>query len=299
MAHESGGSVAERLGFSADDRVAVVHVDDIGMSHAANIGAFEAMQNGPATCGSVMVPCPWFAEAAALARDTKDVDLGVHLTLTAEYESYRWGPLLGADVPSLSLADGTLPRTMLEVASGDPAEIERELRAQIDRALEAGIDVTHLDTHMGTTFLPAIFPIYAQLAIDYRLPIFIPRPDPALVEARGLQDAVAPMLEVSARYEAAGGPIFDHVDPYSLDFAEGEGVEWNRNRIAGLKPGVNWLLCHAALDGDELRAITPDSAHHRDFERQYYGGPPGREALDAAGIKTIGMRPLRDLMRSS
>jgi len=290
-------SVAERLGFAADERVAVVHVDDVGMCHAANVGAFEALANGPATCGSVMVPCPWFAEAAALCRANPDVDMGVHLTLNAEYVHYRWGPVLGGAVPSLSLDDGTLPRAMPEAARGAADEVERELRAQIDRALDAGIDVTHLDTHMGTTFLPAFFPIYVKLALDYRLPIFLPRPDPQLIESRGLQEAVAPMLEHSNQYEAAGGPVFDHADPFSLDFTPGEGLAWNQNRIAGLKSGINWLLCHAAQAGDELESITPDSAHHRDFERTFYGGAAGHEALEAAGVKTIGMRPLRGLMR--
>ena len=291
-------ALAERLGFAAGDRVAVVHVDDIGMSHAANLGAFEALRNGPASCGSVMVPCPWFAEAAAIARQTPELDLGVHLTLTAEYEGYRWGPLLGGAAASLLADDGYLPRTTLEAARGDPGEVELELRAQIDRALDAGIDVTHLDTHMGTAFLPGIFSTYVQLAIEYRLPIFLPRPDPKLIEERGLQDAVAAMQALSDRYEAAGGPVFDHVDPYSLEFSEGDGVEWNRRRIAGLKTGVNWLLCHAALESDELRSITPDSAHQRDFERRFYGGATGRAELEAARVEVIGMRRLRDLMRS-
>jgi hypothetical protein len=290
-------TLAERLGFGLTERVAVVHVDDIGMSHAANQGAFEALRNGPATCGSVMVPCPWFTEAAERAREDPQLDLGVHLTLTAEYAGYRWGPLLGAEVPSLLAADGYLPRTTIEAANGKADEVDRELRAQIDRALDAGIDATHLDTHMGTAFLPDIFPIYVQLSIDYKLPIMLPRADPKLIAERGLEEAVAPMQRLSDRYEAAGGAVFDHIDPHSLDFAEGEGIEWNRRRIAGLKTGVNWLLCHAARDGDELRAITPDSAHHRDFERTFYGGEAGRLELEAAGVRTVGMRELRDLMR--
>jgi predicted glycoside hydrolase/deacetylase ChbG (UPF0249 family) len=293
------GTLVERLGFGADDRVAVLHVDDIGMSHSANVGAFEALENGPATCGSVMVPCPWFAEAAALARANSEVDLGVYLTLNAEYEHYRWGPVLGHAVPSLLAEDGTLPRTVPEVGKSLAEEVDRELRAQIDRALDAGIDVTHLDSHMGSAFLPHIFPIYAQLAIDYRVPIFVPRPDPKLIEQQGLAEVIGPMLEVSERYEASGGPIFDFVDLYSLDFVEGDGLPWNQNRIAGLKKGLNWLVCHAALGGEELSAITPESAHHRDFERTFYGGESGRRELAEADVPVIGMRPLRDLMRAS
>lgn len=293
------GTLVERLGFSRDQRVAVVHVDDIGMCHAANQGAFEALGNGPTTCGSVMVPCPGFEEAAERARANPELDLGVHLTLNAEYESHRWGPLLGASVPTLLAADGGLPHTMPEVAKADPAEADRELRAQIDRALEAGIDVTHLDTHMGATFLPHLFPVYTQLALDYRLPVFLPRPDPVLIEQMGLQESGARMAEVSDRYERVGGPIFDHADPFSLDFAEGDGLAWNHKRIEGLRPGLNWLLCHAAQGGEELSGITPGDAHQRDFERTFYGGEPGRAALASAGVETLGMRPLRDLMRAS
>ena len=84
-------TLAERLGFERDDRVAVVHVDDSGMCHASNEGGFECLENGPATCGSIMVPCPWFGEAAERARANPDLDLGVHLTLNAEWAQYRWG----------------------------------------------------------------------------------------------------------------------------------------------------------------------------------------------------------------
>ena len=108
-------TLAERLGFAAEARVAIVHCDDIGMCHAANQGAFEALANGPATCGSVMVPCPGFAEAAERARALPGLDLGVHLTLNAEWPRYRWGPVAGARaVPSLLDAEGCLPRTTQE-----------------------------------------------------------------------------------------------------------------------------------------------------------------------------------------
>ena len=147
-------SLVERLGFEVGDRVAIVHADDIGMCHAANVGAFEALAGGPVTCGSIMVPCPWFSEAAERARAHPELDLGVHLTLTAEWARYRWGPVSSASaVPSLLDEQGVFPRTVADVllrAKSD--EVETELRAQIERALESGIDVTHLDAHMGVAF---------------------------------------------------------------------------------------------------------------------------------------------------
>ena len=274
------------LGFGTDvTRAAVVHVDDLGMSHAANSGGFEALTNGPATCGSVMVPCPWFTEAAALAGADPALDIGVHLTLNAEYESYRWGPVLGAAaVPTLVDDDGFLPRTVEEVvAAADPDEVDRELRAQIDRALAAGIDVTHLDTHMGTMFHREFFAIYLALARDYRLPVFVFR---------------NPESKRTAELEADGFPIFDGFCADSLGFAVGAGAQHNLDRLRNLGLGLNYLICHAARNGTELDAIT-DDAHARDFERTFFGGESGRQALAAEGIATFGMRRLRDHVRSA
>ncbi|MCC6639955.1 MAG: polysaccharide deacetylase family protein [Deltaproteobacteria bacterium] len=292
-------TLAQRLGFAPDDRVAVIHCDDIGMCHAANVGAFEALSNGPATCGSIMVPCPWFEEAAALARANPDADLGVHLTLTAEWMSYRWGPVASRDrVPSLLDADGYLPRTALEVAkNAKPEEVEIELRAQIEKALAAGVDVTHIDSHMGTVFLPQLVPVYTKLASEYRVPAFAVRPDAELLAARGLAGAEKLFAGLMDRLEAAGSPILDAFDAESLDFPEGEGLAHNRARIARLVRGVTYLICHPARDGEELRAAMTFGAHHREFERGFYGGEAGRAALAGAGVRTLGMRALRTLMR--
>ena len=179
-------TLAERLGFAATERIAIVHADDIGMCHAANLGAFDALENGVVSCGSIMVPCPWFREAADLAAANPAFDLGVHLTLNSEWPGYRWGPVAGRDrVPSLLDAQGYLPRTTVEVVrSARPDEVEIELRAQIEAALAAGIDVTHLDSHMGTVFFPPFVPIYAKLASEYRLPAMAVRPDPETLARR-------------------------------------------------------------------------------------------------------------------
>jgi YdjC-like protein len=296
-----GGTLAERLGFGAGERVAVVHVDDLGMCHAANEGGFEALESGPASCGSIMVPCPWFREAADRARANPGLDLGVHLTLNAEWSHYRWGPVAGrAAVPSLVDAEGYLPRTTAEtVQRAKPEEVEIELRAQIEMALAAGVDVTHLDSHMGTVLFPPFLSIYARLARDYRLPVFAFRPDDAVLEARGLRGYGPVIRPVIDALEADGIPVLDDFDADSLDFPAGQGLVHNRRRLAGLRPGVSYLICHAAMGGEELSAVTPDSAHQRDFERSFYGGEAGRKELEAGGIRSVGMRALRDLVRGS
>ncbi len=294
-------TLAQRLGYDADARIAVVHCDDIGMCHAANVGAFEALSRGPATCGSIMVPCPWFGEAAARARENPAFDLGVHLTLNAEWPAYRWGPVASRDrVPSLLDDEGMLPRTLLEVAKrAKPEEVEVELRAQIERALAAGIDVTHLDSHMGTVLVPQLLPVYAKLAAEFRLPVFAVRPDAETLAARGFPSAEKIFGALVDRLEKAGIPILDGFDADSLSFAEGDGLAHNRRRIAGLARGVSYLICHPARDGEELRAAMPWGAHQREFERTFYGGDPGRAALAESGVRAIGMRPLRELVRAA
>jgi predicted glycoside hydrolase/deacetylase ChbG (UPF0249 family) len=289
--------VLERLGFGAGTTVAVVHADDVGMSHAANVGAFEAMEQGAVTCGSLMVPCPWFTEAAAWATDGRVVDLGVHLTLNAEYDVYRWGPVAGRSaVPSLVDDAGHLFLTSREVVERATVEdVETELRAQIDAALAAGVDVTHLDSHMGTVLHAKFVDVYLGLATEYDLPVFLPR------GVNGFEDderVSAWAADVAARAEGMGQAVFDGYDADSLDFEPGTGEEHNRRRIAGLAPGLNYLICHPAKDGDELSAIT-DTAHQRDAERRFYGSNAGSAALAESGVETIGMRALRDLQRSA
>src|SRR5438270_10967642 len=161
-------SLAERLGHPPDARLLIVNCDDLGSSYAANLGVYEAVRSGVATSASLMVPRPWAREAAARYRGE---DVGVHLTLNAEHDLYRWGPITHA--PSLLDGDGGFPRTVTDVWDhADLDEVRRECRAQIERAIYWGFDVSHLDSHMGTLQLrPEFFDVYLELAVDFSLPI--------------------------------------------------------------------------------------------------------------------------------
>ncbi len=283
------------LGYATDDRVVVVHVDDIGMSRSANAGALEAMA-ATATCGSVMVPCPAFEEIAAVARERDDLDLGVHLTLNAEYETYRWGPV-SEHASGLVSPDGGMWRTSAEsVAHADESDVENELRAQIERALEAGIDVTHIDSHMGTVFDLKFIEVYVRLAREYRLPAFIPRPSQSVIEARGLSGNLKRFLDLIEDAESDGWPIFDTFNADSLEFEPGAGLEHNTARVRGFGPGLAYLITHCAEGGDELESITHDW-RQRDEEHRIYSDGSMERVLQEEGIHAIGMRPLRDLLR--
>jgi predicted glycoside hydrolase/deacetylase ChbG (UPF0249 family) len=290
-------SVNRRLGLAETERVVVVHVDDVGMSRAANAGALRAFQ-GAATCGSVMVPCPAFDEIAKIARGRRDLDLGVHLTLNAEYETWRWGPVRD-DVPGLVSPDGGMWRTTAEaVAHATPDEVQRELRAQIDRALDRGIDVTHLDSHMGTVMDAKFVDVYAELAREYRLPLFIPRISQAVLERPGVRERAAKFVKLIEDAEADGLPVFDHFEADSLSFPPGTGHEHNARRLDKLGPGLSYLITHCAEGGPELESITQDWRQRDEEHRIYSDGTMARE-IAARGIRTIGMRPLRDLLRAS
>ncbi len=285
----------EQLGYSSDDRAVVVHVDDLGMSPGANEGGVQAL-DGAATCGSVMVPCPAFEQMAQIARERPELDIGVHLTLNAEYQNYRWGPTAEA-VPGLVSPDGGMWRTTAEtVEHASAEEVDRELRAQIDRALAAGIDVTHLDSHMGTVFNPKFVDVYVTLAREYRLPAFIPRISNDTLQRADLPPNLERYVSLIEDAEKSGFPIFDHFNSDSLQFPPGTGADHNRARVDGFASGIAYLITHCARGGDELESIAPDW-RQRDEERQIYSDGTMARHFEDTHVKTLGMRPLRELLR--
>jgi predicted glycoside hydrolase/deacetylase ChbG (UPF0249 family) len=183
------------------------------------------------------------------------------------------------------------------VAHAGPEEVARELRAQLERALEAGIDVTHLDAHMGTALDPRFARAYVELAAEFRIPAFIPRLEGVELSAR--QASAAQFYrELLADARGLGLPIFDGFEGASLRFVPGRGLEHNRARIARLGPGLSYLITHCARGDEELRALTGDWELREEERRIYSDGSMGR-ALAEAGVHTIGMRPLRALMRGA
>ena len=165
---ESTPTLAQRLGYDADAKLVIINADDLGSCHSANVGVFECLATGTVTSATLMVPCPWAREASSRYRGE---DIGVHLTVNAEYELYRWGPITHA--PSLLGGDGGFPRTLEDVWDhADLDEVRRECRAQIERAILWGFDVSHVDAHMGTLQLRAeFFDVYLDLAIEFGLPL--------------------------------------------------------------------------------------------------------------------------------
>jgi len=294
--HDTAGgearSLAERLGYKATDKLLIVNGDDAGMCHAANVATIECLEKGLMRSSTIMVPCPWFPEIAAYARQNPDKDFGVHLCHTAEWTKYRWGPVADrAQVPGLVDADGYLWRSVEEVyAHAEPEEALIEARAQIKRALAAGIDITHLDSHMGTLQLnPEFFKVYVQLAIEFDLPLRM-----------ASQDTMARFGQPELRTQVAGrGIVFPDYFVYEELKDENKDVRtfW-LNIVRNLKPGVTELYIHAALPTDEMKTISGSwSTRAQEYEVFTHNQEMKRLVADEK-IILIGYRPLRDLQRS-
>lgn len=274
-------SLAEALGFAPDARVLLLNADDLGLSHAANVGTYEALRSGTVTSASLMVPCPWAREAASRYRGE---DVGVHLTLNAEHERYRWGPITHG--PSLLDGDGGFPRTVDDLWDhADLDEVRRELRAQVERAILWGFDVSHLDSHMGALQLrPEFFDVYLDLAVDFGLPI-------RLSGASSERPIGFPFRQLAAE----AGVLF----PDHLVHVGGVGSRRAIDRtLRTLRPGVTELYVHPAIDTPEQRAFDDDWASRVDDHHLVTFDQELPALLRRSGIELIGYRRLRDLQRN-
>src|SRR6476646_11226049 len=171
--HAQTRTIAERLGHPANSKLLILPADDLGVSHSENAASLDALDKGVINSASIMIPTPWVTELAEYMKKNPDADLGLHLTLTSEWATYRWGSTAPRDqVPSLHDADGTLPRsTMTVMTRAKLDEVEKELRAQIDRAYAIGIKPTHVDSHMYALYgTPELFRTYTKVARSYKLP---------------------------------------------------------------------------------------------------------------------------------
>jgi len=275
-------SLAEALNFPPGAHLLIVACDDLGLSHASNVGVYDALRSGLATSAGLMVPGPWARGAAAGYRGE---DVGVHLTLNCEYDLYRWGPITQA--PSLLDGDGGFPRTVDDLWDhADLDEVRRECRAQIERAILWGFDVSHLSSHLGALeFRPEFFDVALDLAVEFELPL-------RLSEASDERRVGFPFRQLAAE-EGICAP--DH-----LVRSRPRGGRVALDRLLGdIRPGVTEMVVRPAIDTGELRALAPDWASRVDDHDVVTVGQSLRALADRAGVTLIGYRQLRDLQRAT
>jgi len=291
-------SLLQQMGYSHADRLVILHADDVGMCHAS-IQAFQDLWRfGTISSGALMVPCPWFPAAAQMCREHPEMDMGVHATLNSEWNGYRWRPLSTTD-PCSGLIDaaGFLPQQPEAVYENATAEtVAAELDAQIERALAAGIDITHIDSHMGTIMHARFVQFYLRAGMIRLLPNMLPR-----ASARGFgmmgvsEQALVIYIPILNQLEAQGIPMLDGLFAMPLD-DDHNHVSAAKKILRELPQGISHVLLHPAVDTPELRAICPDwtarVANYRAFMSDEL-----KRFIKAEGIQIIGYRAIRDALR--
>lgn len=274
--------LADRLGRAPDARLVIINADNLGLSHASNAGTFDALRVGLATSASIMIPAPWSREAASQYRGE---DIGVHLTLNAPYDRYRWGPITHA--PSLLDGDGGFPRTVDDLWDhADLDESRRELRAQVERAILWGFDVTHLDSYLGALQLrPEFFDIYLDLAVEFDLPL-------RLSDASTERSIGFPFRGLAA----AEGIVFPDQVVHVPGIGSRQAIE---EALADLPPGVTEVQVHPALDTPEQRAFDEAWSHRVDDHHLLCTDARLGPLLEQHGVERIGYRALRALQQTA
>ena len=287
--HAQSKTVAERLGYPADAKLLIVHADDLAVAHSVDAASFDALNKNAVTSASIMVPCAWLTEVAAYAKEHPDADLGLHLTLTSEWKVDRWGPVESKDkVATLLDPNGYLwPETVPAVQHEKPEETEREIRAQIERAIAFGIHPTHLDSHMGVLFAtPELFGVYAKVAREYKLPFL----------AALTTNAPPPMLAMLTDKDI----VLDAVVMANPTVRPNEWLDFYVNAVKDLRPGLTEMIVHLGHDDAELQAVTVD---HPDYgsawrQRDYavMTSPDFQKALQENHIILVKWKDLRKLL---
>lgn len=286
-----------QLGYDKNDRVAVIHADDVGMCQATIPAFADLIEFGLLSSGAVMVPCPWFLQVASYCRETPSADMGVHLTLTSEWSTYRWGPLSTRD-PASGLLDeqGYFHHRAHQVQNhADPQAVRVELQAQIERALAAGIDVTHLDSHMGAVAHPKFLPAYVKLGRVHNLPVMLPVDGEHDLQQLGLDPETARNADRFIKQEVDTSQLLqiDRVIGLRLDQPE-ERLAQAKAAFDSLQPGLTHFVIHPAVDTPELRAATPKTWQCRVLDYETFRSEQLLAHLKTLGIQVIGYRPLRD-----
>jgi chitin disaccharide deacetylase len=276
-------SIAEKLGYPKDAKLLIIHADDLGVAHSENAASIQAMENGSVNSASIMVPCPWFPEIAKYASSSQK-DFGLHLTLTSEWENYKWGPVSSRnDVSSLVNSNGYFYSSVDSVgmfASADHARLE--LQNQVKKALAAGIDVTHLDTHMGAVMAtPEILQVYVDLGREFELPVLMPKE----IRQTGISLTDKDVV-VDALFQA-------YPDVYHSGMRE-----YYNEVLTSLSPGLSCLLIHVAYNNEEMKAVTLNKEYWgsawRQIDYEYFTSPECAEILTSNNIYLVTWKEIRD-----
>lgn len=287
-----------KLGYSDTDRLVILHTDDIGMCQSSVQAFRDLWELGTITSGAVMVPCPWFPAVAKICRETPEMDMGVHTTLNSEWDSYRWRPVSTLDPASGLLdADGYFHHWQPDVYSqAKPQAVEVEINAQIELAIAAGIDVTHIDSHMGTVMSPLFIQSYIQAGAVRFLPNMLPRIDAVGIETMGINPADMKVYEpIMEQLIQMGVPMLEGLVALPLTDPNGQ-METAKKLLGSLPAGITHFILHPAVDTPELRSIAYDW-ESRVANYETFMSDELKKFIESEDIIPIGYRQIREAMR--
>ena len=293
LSSQGNKNLAELLGYPRDSKLLIIHADDMGLAHSVNSACIKAFNNKGITSGSIMVPCPWASEITAYVKEHPGLDVGIHLTLTSEWDLYKWGGISPSDqIQSLLDKNNYFYPSVEElgkVAKG--VEAEKELRAQIDKAIASGVQPTHLDTHMGSVLAnPELIKIYLNLSDAYHLPILFPR-----AYLSWFQPDMAKSMESKFF-------LLDNLFMLEPKMISGRWIDAYKKGLEAMKPGLNEMIVHLAFDNEEMQAISKGHDDYGSAWRQHdldlVSSPEFKELLNTNHIILIGWRQIRDLMNT-
>lgn len=289
-------TLSERLGYTPEDKLLIVHADDVGLAHSVNLATFDALATGQVTSGSIMVPCAWLEEVTDFTRTHPQADLGLHLTLTSGSEPYQRGPVsLPSDVPSLITSTGYLYESPREAAAKmDPREVEIELKSQIRKARALGIEPTHLDTHQFLLFFrPQLFEAYLTVGRDSGLPVLLAKS--AFDMIRQQIGATAPDYESFLR---PGDIVIDQLITILPGQEKAGWPTFYEKVLKNLNPGVTQIIVHVAYHSEKAQKVLgegPWGSAWRQEEFDFFAGPQFKDLLELHGVKLITWREIAKL----
>ena len=288
---QSTKNLAELLGYPRDSKLLIIHADDIGLSHSVNMATINAFENKGITSGSIMAPCPWALEIESYLKDHPGMDVGVHLTMTSEWNLYKWGGVTSSDeIASLLDKNGYFYPSVEElgkVAKG--LDAEKELRAQIDKVISYGVKPSHIDTHMGSVLAnPELIKVYLTLSDEFQLPVLFPR-----AYLSSLPQDIAKSLESKIF-------LLDNLFMLEPTMIGAKWIDAYKKGIEEMKPGLNQMIVHIAIDNDEMQAISKEHDDYGSAWRQkdldLVNSSEFKDLLKSNHIILITWGQIRDLM---
>jgi predicted glycoside hydrolase/deacetylase ChbG (UPF0249 family) len=283
-------TLQEKLGFPKGSKLLILHGDDLGMSHSENSATTYGMEHGSINSASIMVPAPWFSEIAAYARAHPMADFGLHLTLTSEWDFFKWGPVASkSEVPGLVNKNGYLFSSVDSVLrSATAEEVEKELRAQIEKARQFGIDFTHFDSHMGTIFSkPEYLKVLIKLGREYKVPVLLSKAVFLAVFSVNL-DSLTTNKDV----------LIDMIYMANSQNYNSGMENYYTQVFKALQPGVSMLIFHAGYNDSEMKAATINhvdfGADWRQADFDFFTSENCKRLLKENDIHLITWREIRD-----